>query len=81
MWLVLTFTLERTTVINLFAGCGGLGVVCAEQHHCYLCVEYDAAMFDCHLRWFGDIGLTPLAGCTMILVVEDDTIDWEQYEP
>ena len=80
-WLVLTFTLEHTTMIDIFAGCGGLGVVCAERHcHC-LCVDCDAVVFDRHLQRFGDIGLTPLAGCTTIPNVEDDTTDWEQYEP
>ena len=80
-WLVLTFTLEHTTVIDIFAGCGGLGVVCAEWHcHC-LCVDCDAVVFDRHLQRFGDIALSPSAGCANIPNVEDDTTDWEQYEP
>ena len=68
-------------MIDIFAGCGGLGVVCAERHRHCLWVDSDAAVFDCHLQCFGNIGLIPLAGCTTIPNVEDDTTDWEQYEP
>lgn len=77
-WLVLTFTLEHTTVIDIFAGCGGLGVVCAERHrHCF-CVDYDRPVFYRHLRRFGDIDLAPLAATEND---PDEDTDWEQYEP
>ena len=60
-WLILTFTMEHTVVIDIFAGFGGLGVVYEERHRHYLCVDYDRPLFDCHLGRFGDIALTPIA--------------------
>ena len=80
-WLVLTFTLEHTAVIDIFAGCGGLGVVCAERHRHCLCVDYDRPVFDRHLGRFGDIAVTPLAVTANDPKDLDEDTDWEQYEP
>lgn len=77
-WLVLTFTQEHTAVIDIFAGCGGLGVICAERHRHCLCVDFDTPVFDRHLRRFGDIVFAPVVAPT---IPSDDETDWEQYEP
>ena len=75
---MLTFTVEHTAVIDIFAGCGGLGVVCAERHRHCLCIDYHRSIFDRHLGRFGDITFTPLATTADD---EGEYIDWEQYEP
>lgn len=44
-WLLATFTYEDDHIIDVFAGCGGLGVACAEKmQHCLL-LEADIHAF------------------------------------
>ena len=75
---MLTFTVEHIVMIDIFAGCGGLGVVRVEQHRHCLCIDYDRPLFDGHLGRFGDITFTSLAATTDD---EGEDTDWEQYEP
>ena len=82
-WLLTTFTTERTSVIDIFAGCGGLGIACAERHrHCF-CVDFDQIIFDRHLAFFGEVPLSPLAITADARddLNEEENTDWEQYEP
>lgn len=82
-WLLSTFTTERTSVIDIFAGCGGLGLACAERRrHCF-CVDFDQIIFDRHLAFFGDIPISPLAITAEANDApnEEDDTDWDQYEP
>ncbi len=44
-WLLATFTEEDDHVIDVFAGCGGLGIACAKEiRHC-LMLEADFFVF------------------------------------
>lgn len=45
-WLLETFTLEKDHVLDIFAGCGGLGKACANgARHC-LCMEGDFFVYN-----------------------------------
>lgn len=44
-WLLATFTHEDDHVIDVFAGCGGLGVTCAEEFRHGLLLEGDLIVF------------------------------------
>ena len=75
---MLTLTEERTAIIDVFAGCGGMGVACAELHRHCLCLEHDEAIFAGHLCQFEEISMAPMAPLNAP-TLSDDT-NWEQYE-
>ena len=41
IWLVQTFANEMDAILDIFAGCGGLGVACQELGRHYLGIEND----------------------------------------
>ena len=82
---MLTFTVEHTAVIDIFAGCGSLGVVCAERHRHCLCIDYDRPLFDHHLGRFVDIALTPIAATLLQMMrvriqIGSSMIPWLDYD-
>lgn len=44
-WLLATFTFEEDRVIDIFAGCGGLGAACSEEFRHCLMLECDLFSF------------------------------------
>lgn len=80
---MLTLTEESTAIVDVFAGCGGMGVASAELHRHCLCLEFDEAIFARHLKPLGEISITPLVPprTTPATTTSSGDTDWAQYEP
>ena len=76
---MVTLIEEHTAVvIDVFAGCDGMGVACPELHRHFLCLEHDEAIFAGHLCQFEEICMAPMSPLNAP-ALSDDT-NWEQYE-
>ena len=75
---MLTLIEERTAVIDVFAGCGGMGVACAKLHRHCLCLEHDEAIFAGHLCQFEEISMAPMAPLNACAL--SDNTNYQQYE-
>ena len=60
-------------MIDVFAGCAGLGVICDETYRHCVCVEGDPTVYEWYLSCFKTIELASNIG--------EEDIYWDQYDP